>query len=197
VNGYADWLRRQPTDDTWPAWQAEGRAAGYLNGPDDGPALRLLDMPSNGTATRQHPALAETLDAVVEHLRRFVFLGRDAQYDAIALWVRAVLDRTSRWFAKVRDLLHAGMLGFSSGSLMHLVQVGPDGEIQRWPLVEMSLTPSPASADARVYTVKASDAVGHYAAAGLPVAGVKALTTAPELPHDWRLIGREKNWVGR
>jgi hypothetical protein len=29
--GYGGWLQRQPTDDSWSAWQAEGRAKGYLD----------------------------------------------------------------------------------------------------------------------------------------------------------------------
>ncbi|MCY3778915.1 MAG: phage major capsid protein, partial [Chloroflexi bacterium] len=37
-----------------------------------------------------------------------------------------------------------GILSWSSGSLPHLGEVGADGQIKRWPIVEGSLTPTPA-----------------------------------------------------
>ena len=37
-----------------------------------------------------------------------------------------------------------GVLSWSSGSLPHLVEVGAEGRIKRWPIVEGSLTPTPA-----------------------------------------------------
>lgn len=99
---------------------------------------------------------------------------------ADGVWVRAVLDKASRWFSRVRDELARGILGFSSGSIPHLVKVAANGEIQRWPLVEMSLTPSPASRDAVIYSVRSADAFAHYTAAGLSPAGLKALVEAAD-----------------
>jgi hypothetical protein len=52
-------------------------------------ALRALDGPSDDVElVGENPVgdLAETLDATVTHLRRFVYLPRPSQYDAIALW---------------------------------------------------------------------------------------------------------------
>ena len=103
------------------------------------------------------------------------------------LWVKAQLDRAGRWFAKIRDMLEAGALSFSSGSVAHLVKVGPDGAILTWPLVEMSLTPTPASDDARVYRVKARTALEHYVDAGLSTAALKALIAADDR-DELRLI---------
>lgn len=37
-----------------------------------------------------------------------------------------------------------GKLGWSSGSVPHMVDIAPDGEIKKWPIVEGSLTPTPA-----------------------------------------------------
>ncbi|MDQ3127298.1 MAG: hypothetical protein M3Q66_02410 [Chloroflexota bacterium] len=90
------------------------------------------------------------------------------------LWVRAVLDRAGKFFERVKTLLQDGRLGFSSGSLGHLVRTRPDGHIDYWPLVEMSLTPTPASRDAAVYSVKADAAFDHFRAAGLATAGLKS-----------------------
>jgi HK97 family phage major capsid protein len=64
--------------------------------------------------------------------------------DATGVWVEAQLDLRSRWARAVLDLVQRDALGWSSGSLPHLVDVAPDGYIRRWPVVEGSLTPSPA-----------------------------------------------------
>ncbi|HML24974.1 MAG TPA: phage major capsid protein [Aggregatilinea sp.] len=64
--------------------------------------------------------------------------------DDTGVWVQAQLDLRSRWARAVMDLVQREVLGWSSGSLPHLVAVGTDGHIRRWPIVEGSLTPSPA-----------------------------------------------------
>ncbi len=66
------------------------------------------------------------------------------QPDATGVWVEGQLDLRSRWARAVLDLVQRDALGWSSGSLPHLVEVEPDGHIRRWPVVEGSLTPSPA-----------------------------------------------------
>jgi HK97 family phage major capsid protein len=66
------------------------------------------------------------------------------QPDHTGVWVEAQLDMRSRWARAVLDLVQRDALGWSSGSLPHLVDVAPDGHIRRWPVVEGSLTPSPA-----------------------------------------------------
>lgn len=64
--------------------------------------------------------------------------------DAQGVWVEAQLDLRNRWARAVLDLVERDALGWSSGSLPHLVAVEPDGHIRRWPIVEGSLTPTPA-----------------------------------------------------
>lgn len=91
------------------------------------------------------------------------------------VWVKAVLDRAGKFFGRVRDMLEQGALSFSSGTMAHLIQRDSDGHIARWPLIEMSLTRTPASPDAQVYSVKASEALAHFAAIGLPASGLKGL----------------------
>jgi predicted DNA-binding protein (UPF0251 family) len=49
-----------------------------------------------------------------------------------------------RYVRAVQRLVEKGILHWSSGSLAHLVEVAEDGQIKRWPLVEGSLTPTPA-----------------------------------------------------
>lgn len=82
--------------------------------------------------------------------------------DEIGLWAEAQLDIHKRYVRTVQKLVERGILGWSSGSLPHLVEVAEDGRIQQWPIVEGSLTPSPAEprrTDARMIK-SAYDALG-------------------------------------
>ncbi len=86
------------------------------------------------------------------------------QADETGLWVEAQLDLRSRWGRAVMELVEAGALGWSSGSMPHLVEVSAGGRIDRWPIVEGSLTPTPAEP-------RFTDAVAvkvAYEALGLP-----------------------------
>ena len=64
--------------------------------------------------------------------------------DDTGLWAEAQLDLRRRYVRAVRALVERGALGWSSGSLPHLVEVAGDGRIVRWPVIEGSLTPTPA-----------------------------------------------------
>lgn len=71
------------------------------------------------------------------------------------LWAEAILDINHedtqiRQFARrAYALVKAGKLGWSSGSTPHLVKTDRDGRITRWPIVEGSLTPTPAEPGGR------------------------------------------------
>ena len=64
--------------------------------------------------------------------------------DDIGLWAEAQLDMHKRYVRAVQRLVERGVLSWSSGSLPHLVEVSAEGQIKRWPIVEGSLTPTPA-----------------------------------------------------
>jgi HK97 family phage major capsid protein len=64
--------------------------------------------------------------------------------DDTGVWAEAQLDIRQRYVRAVQRLVDKGILGWSSGSLPHLVEVADDGRIKCWPIVEGSLTPSPA-----------------------------------------------------
>ena len=64
--------------------------------------------------------------------------------DDVGIWAEAQLDMHKRYVRAVQRLVEKGVLHWSSGSLAHLVEVGADGHIKRWHLVEGSLTPTPA-----------------------------------------------------
>ena len=63
--------------------------------------------------------------------------------DDAGIWLEAELDRSRQYVERVMALVHAGRLGWSSGSVSHLAQ-REGGVIKSWPVVEFSLTPTPA-----------------------------------------------------
>lgn len=64
----------------------------------------------------------------------------------MGVWTQAQLDKQSKYFAAIKDLIAAGKLYFSSGAMQHLVQLDAKSkEIKRWPWVELSLTPTPSN----------------------------------------------------
>lgn len=95
--------------------------------------------------------------------------------DDVGLWAEAQLDLRQRYVGAVRALVERGALGWSSGSLPHLVEVEADGRIARWPVIEGSLTPTPAEPRRTdVRTIKSA-----YARLGLDAARLTAGAPAP------------------
>jgi HK97 family phage major capsid protein len=63
--------------------------------------------------------------------------------DDTGLWVEAELERHSAYMDAILELIEKGALGWSSGTVGQLAL--RDGKsIKRWPVVEFSLTPTPA-----------------------------------------------------
>jgi hypothetical protein len=85
-------------------------------------------------------------------------------------WVQAQIDRAGEYYRVIRALIEQDVLYGSSGAMSHLTQKAANGEILRWPWVELSLTPTPANLLA---TVEMSAAKSHYKAAQI------------ELPSNW------------
>ncbi len=74
--------------------------------------------------------------------------------DDKGLWLEAILDERNEYVEYVRKLVDMGVLGLSAGSLPHLVRVDGDGTIKRFPIVEGSLTHTPADPRTRVMSLK-------------------------------------------
>lgn len=84
------------------------------------------------------------------------------------LWMQAQLDAASEYHEAIASLVDSGTMGLSSGSVLHLIERDrKSGEIKRWPLVEGSITPTPANPDAYTYSVKSADAIAHLAVLGV------------------------------
>jgi HK97 family phage major capsid protein len=59
------------------------------------------------------------------------------------IWIEAELDRNAEYVSHVLQLVEKGALGWSSGTVGHLAR-REGGVIKAWPVVEWSLTPTPA-----------------------------------------------------
>jgi len=93
--------------------------------------------------------LTRTPPVLYQHGRdekvRTVPLGQGAidDPDDIGLWVEAQIALSSKYADAIRALVGKGLLGWSSGTAGHLAE--REGTlIKSWPIVEMSLTPTPA-----------------------------------------------------
>ena len=73
------------------------------------------------------------------------FLGKTIkeQKDETGVWVEAQLDRHQAYVKEILSLIEQKIIGWSTGSVSHLIKRA-GGMIQRWPVVEYSLTPTPA-----------------------------------------------------
>ncbi len=104
------------------------------------------------------------------------------QVDEVGLWAEAQLDLRGQYAQTILSLVERGLLSWSSGSLPHLVDVADDGRIVRWPIVEGSLTPTPAEPrHTDVQTIKSA-----YTALGLDIARLQ-LDRFPQ--HDQQTKG--------
>jgi phage head maturation protease len=79
--------------------------------------------------------------------------------DEVGLWAEGQLKARSEYEAKylpkILDMVKAGKLGWSSGSANHLVETDDSGQILSWPIVEASITPTPADPRTAVLPLKA------------------------------------------
>lgn len=98
------------------------------------------------------------------------------------VWVQAQLDARSEYINEIKELVDSNALGFSSGTMGHLVKVAPKtGEILKWALVELSLTPNPANPNA--YIVRGNKSASAH---------VKSLFATKHGDHDQSEHG---NWA--
>ena len=77
----------------------------------------------------------------------FDIIGRQTKAEVRddGVWAQAALDRSSRYWDKIKELVGSGALHFSSGALNYGVQTEKSGEIKRWHWAELTLTATPAN----------------------------------------------------
>lgn len=95
--------------------------------------------------------------AGLEHLADHIFKPIKTRRDEIGIWAEAVLDAANKYEAAVLELAMAGKLGWSSGTAKYLVKATEAGEITRWPIIEGSLTPTPAEPRNKARAIKSLD----------------------------------------
>lgn len=64
--------------------------------------------------------------------------------DDVGLWYEAQLDLANKYVGVIRKLIGKRALGTSSGTLPNARRVEKSGRIARWPVIELSATPTPA-----------------------------------------------------
>lgn len=73
-------------------------------------------------------------------------IGRvgNKRIDNVGLWVESQIEKSNSYFEAIHELVDSGRLGYSSGAVSHLVERTSDRKIVSWPIVEFSLTATPA-----------------------------------------------------
>jgi hypothetical protein len=62
------------------------------------------------------------------------------------VWMKAQLDAQSEYFEAIRQMVKDGKVFLSSGSVEHLVQINQrTGHVDRWPIVEQTMTTTPSN----------------------------------------------------
>ena len=67
-----------------------------------------------------------------------------AQVDDVGIWLEGELDRSKKYWEKIRDNIKKGIYYYSGGTAEHLIRYGEDGVIKSFPIIEWSLTTTPA-----------------------------------------------------
>ena len=78
-----------------------------------------------------------------DSIKSFLGTVSNVKMDEFGMFIEAVLDESAEYAKEVLELIEKGVLGWSSGSVSHLIEM--EGKnIRRWPIVEFSLTHVPA-----------------------------------------------------
>lgn len=78
-----------------------------------------------------------------------------AKFDDVGIWVEAQMNLRDAYQRAIYALVERGALDWSSGALPQAVVRERDGHIRRWPIIEGSLTPTPAQPfKTKIVTVK-------------------------------------------
>jgi hypothetical protein len=94
-------------------------------------------------------------------------------------WVRAELDKASKYYNRVKQLVDAGKVGWSSAAPDHKVKIARDGHIDLWPTIEYSLTTGPAKPNLVAFAMKAAQVVDLFEdLADSPLRGISEWGTA-------------------
>ena len=68
----------------------------------------------------------------------------DIQTKDEGIWFEAQLNNSTRYLKSIKRLIDLGVMGYSTGTAPQLINKKESGEIETWPIVELSITPVPA-----------------------------------------------------
>jgi len=77
--------------------------------------------------------------------KRVIGAAEMVKRDDTGVWYEAQLNLRDQYEQAVYELVEKGALGYSTGSLPHLVERASDGKLISWPVAELTLTPTPAA----------------------------------------------------
>lgn len=104
---------------------------------------------------------AHTLDKTIKDKK----LGKASFQikDEVGVWVEAQLNLRDTYVNRIYQMVKDGELGFSTGSAPHLIRreaVKGASHLKAWPIVELSLTPTPAEPRTLAVPVKSIELEG-------------------------------------
>ena len=112
--------------------------------------------------------------------------------DPIGLWVESQLNMANAYAEAILQLADQKKLGTSTGTLPGVREVGTNGEIRRWAIAEVSLTPTPAEPRMR-REVPVQVLKTYYDALGLSLPAMKPdESDAKEASHQALALERER-----
>ncbi len=123
--------------------------------------------------------------------------------DEIGDFVRAELDKSNKYYEAVAQLVRDGKYGWSSGAPDHKVKIAQDGKIELWPVVEYSLTTTPAKPNTVAFAMKSAQVMEllEDSDVEIPEALIEQPTgdSEPEslADHSERVLAGMKAWVER
>ena len=119
-------------------------------------------------------------------------LGSVRKIDPVekGLWVQTQLNKRHDYYEAIAELIDAEALGFSSGSAPNLIKVDSTGVIRNWPILEMSLTTSPANPLAKIKSFKSFVAI--CSDNGVDIEALKSTYTPPPQRDDADYIWIQK-----
>lgn len=173
----------------------DGRVGGYLVRYSD---ANTPDLTGDFFDADTYLGDPSSVDVYYNHgvdpiVRRSVIGKATLRKDAVGMWAEAQLAMRDEYEKQIYKLAEDGKLGWSSGSAGHLVEREPAGKaykITRWPIVEASLTPTPAEWRNQAIPLKslitahASEAVAEHAADNKTAGNIPAQETTGGIQMD-------------
>ena len=98
---------------------------------------------TNFMAEHQSDRMPVLYDHAMGEIKNTIGVVTKVEPKEIGLWMESEINKSKEYAKHVLELIETGILGYSTGSVSHLVE-RLEGQIKRWPIYELSLTTTPA-----------------------------------------------------